>query len=216
MKDFPVFTTDYGVSCLILREIPYRQEAYIHVQDVQPEGFDAHMRECVSFCRMAGAERIYASGHSLLQSYPEALWVYEMRGNARVDREKLEHLFPVTDATVGRWRSIMNERLRKVDNAATLTAYDEKKILESGGAYFVHHDGELLGVGWLEDTKLLLVAGVKPGAGERVMHSLMSLVEGADMTLEVASTNGRAIRLYERLGFLRTRPVICWHDVTAV
>ena len=36
------------------------------------------------------------------------------------------------------------------------------------------------------------------------MHTLMSLVEGAGMTLEVASTNAKAIRLYEKLGFLRT------------
>ena len=205
MKDFPVFTTDWGVSSLILREIPYRQEAYIHIQDVQPEGFEEHMKECVSFCRMAGAEKIYATGQDLLERYPLYASVYEMRGTAWVDREKLEHLFPVTEATVSRWRGIMNERLRNVDNAATLTAFDEKKIVESGGAYFIHHDGELLGVGWMDDTKLLLLAGVKPGAGERVMHTLMSLVEEADMTIEVASTNERAIRLYHRMGFLLTK-----------
>ena len=119
----------------------------------------------------------------------------------------------MTEATVSRWRGIMNERLRNVDNAATLTAFDEKKIVESGGAYFIHHDGELLGVGWMDDTKLLLLAGVKPGAGERVMHTLMSLVEEADMTIEVASTNERAIRLYERLGFMKIREVLCWYRV---
>ena len=108
----------------------------------------------------------------------------------------------------------MNERLREVDNAATLTAADEKKILQSGGAYFVHQEGELLGVGWMEDTKLLQVAAVKPGVGELVMHSLMSLVEGADMTIEVASTNTRALRLYEKLGFLTVRDVMQWYDVS--
>lgn len=213
MKDFHVFATDSGISSLILREIPYRQEAYIHVQDVQPDGFQDHLAECVSFCRMAGAERIYARGHALLEQYPLHASVYEMRGTAWVDPEKLEHLFPVTEETVSRWRSIMNDRLRSVDHAATLTAADEKKILQSGGAYFVHHDGELLGVGWLEDTKLLLVAAVKPGAGERVMHTLMSLVEGADMTLEVASTNTRAIRLYEKLGYIIVREVSRWYAV---
>ena len=214
MKDFPVFTTDQGVSSLILKEVPYRQEAYIHIRDVQPDGFEEHLKECVSFCRMAGAAKICATGHDLLDTYPLYTSVYEMRGTAWVDQSKLENLFPVTEATVTRWRSVMNERLRNVDNAATLTAYDEKKILESGGAYFVHHAGELLGVGWLEDTKLLMVASVKPGAGERVMHSLMSLVEGADMTLEVASTNERAIRLYEKLGFLKCAELISWRNVS--
>ena len=213
MKDFPVFTTDWGVSSLILREIPYREEAYIHIQDVQPEGFEEHLKECVSFCRMAGAERVYATGSQLLQAYPEYMSVYEMRGTAWVDPEKLQNLFPVTDTTVSRWRGLMNERLRPVDNAATLTAFDEKKIVQSGGAYYIHRNGELLGLGWMEDTKLLLVAAVKPGAGETVMHSLMSLVEGADMTIEVASTNDRAIRLYEKLGFMKTREVVKWHKI---
>lgn len=204
MKDFPVFSTDYGISSLILREIPYRQEAYIHIQDVQPEGFAEHLHECASFCRMAGAERIYVKAHPLLKEYKRRLTVLEMRGTAWVDQQLLENLFPVTEATVSRWRSIANQRLSGVDNASTLTAADEKRILQSGGAYFIHSAGELLGIGWMEDTKLLLVASAKPGAGERVMHTLMSLVEGADMTLEVASSNLRAIRLYEKLGFLKT------------
>ena len=215
MRDFPVFTTEYGVSSLILREIPYRQEAYIHIQDAQPEGIAEHLQECISFCRMAGAERIYVKGHELLESCPVHTRIYEMRCTAWVDPDKIENLFPVTEATVGHWRSICNERLRNVDHSATLTAADEKKILQSGGAYFIHHAGELLGVGWMEDTKLLLVAGIKPGAGERIMHTLMSLVEGADMTLEVASTNERAIRLYKKTGMLITGICSEWYDATA-
>ena len=213
VKDFPVFATEYGVSSLILREVPYRQESYIHIQDVQPDGFSEHLKECVSFCRMVGAEKIYARGSTLLESCPMHTAVYEMRGTAWVDPAKLENLFPVTEETVSRWRGLMNERMRGVDNAATLTAADEKKIIQSGGAYFVHHEGELLGLGWMEDTKLLLVAAVKPGAGERVMHTLMSLVEGSDMTIEVASTNIRAISLYEKLGFMKSRELFRWYCV---
>lgn len=211
MRDFPVFTTDYGISSLILREIPYRAEAYIHIQDVQPDGFAEHLKECVSFCRMAGAESVFVRGHEQAEGYPLHTSVLEMRGTAWVDRNQLENLFPVTEETVGRWRSLMNERMRGVDNAATLTAADEKKILQTGCAYFVHHEGELLGLGWMEDTKLLMVAAVKAGAGERVMHTLMSLVEGADMTVEVASTNHKAIRLYEKLGFMKTRELFRWY-----
>lgn len=213
MRDFPFFTTDFGIASLVLKQIPYRQEAYITLLEVQPDGLDDHLRECVAFCRMAGAERIYAKGHPELERYPLHTAVLEMRGTAWVDKEKLENLFPVTEATVSRWRQIYNERMKTVDNAGTLEARDEKEILESGGAYFVHHEGELLGIGWLEDTKLLAVAAVKPGAGERVMHTLMSLVEGADMTLEVASTNEKAIRLYEKLGFLKTKEISKWYRV---
>lgn len=214
MRDFPVFSTDYGVSSLILNQIPYRGEAYIHIQAAEPEGICEHLKECVSFCRMAGADRIYATGDAWLEQYPLFMSVFEMRGTAWVDREKLENLFPVTEQTVGQWRSIMNERMKTVDNAAFLTSFDEKKILSSGGAYFIHHDGALLGIGWMDDTRLLQVASVEKGAGEKIMHSLMSLVEGADMTIEVASTNERAIRLYEKLGFIKTAEPLRWYDVT--
>ena len=72
----------------------------------------------------------------------------------------------------------------------------------------------MLGIGWVKDPELRTVAAMKPGAGERVMHTLMSLMEGDTMTLEVASTNDRAIRLYEKLGFLRTAETARWYDVT--
>lgn len=212
MRDFPIFTTDYGVSSLVLREIPYKNEAYIRIRDVSEGFFHEHMAECVSFCRIAGAERIFATGDEKLGDYPLYSSIYEMSGTAWVDKEKLESLFPVTEATVGKWRSIYQEAMRGVDNAGTLEARDEKQILE-GNSYFVHCDGKLLGIGWLEDTKLLAVAAVEKGAGQRVMHTLMSLVEGARMTLEVASTNERAISLYEKLGFLKTAELTRWYRV---
>lgn len=213
MKDIPMFTTEYGVVSLALKEIPYRSQAYIRVQDVQPGQMKELIAECVSFCRMVGAEVVFATGHEELDQWPVNTSVIEMRGDARVDWEKAESIFPVTEQTVTRWREVYNERMRGVDNAATLEARDEKRILESGGAYFVHRQGELLGIGWLEDGKLLAVAATVPGAGARVMHTLMSLDEGGQICLEVASTNERAIRLYEKLGFVKTREISRWYRV---
>ena len=214
MRDLPFFITDNGVADLILKEIPYKQTAYIRVREAQPGELDELIGECRSFCRMAGADDIYATGHPELDRWPLYTEVLAMRGTAGVDREKLCSLFPVTDQTVAQWRKIYNERMASVHNSATLESRDEKRIVESAGAYFVHENGELLGIGWLEDTALLAVASVKSGAGEKVMHTLMSLVEGAVMSLEVASTNGRAIKLYEKLGFLPVASVSRWYDVS--
>lgn len=213
MRDFPIFTTDTGVSSLILKEIPYKKEAYIRIGDVQSDGFRAHLEECVSFCRMAGAEWVLATGHAALAEYPLEAVLLEMRGTAWVEPEKMKNLFPVTEATIEKWRQLHNERLRNVTCSATLTAREEPEILESPGAYFVHDRGELLGIGWLRDTELRTVASTKPRAGETVMHTLMSLVEGATMTLEVASTNEKAIRLYEKLGFITTGERERWYRV---
>ena len=213
MRDFPIFTTEYGVSSLFLKEIPYKKQAYIRIRDVQPGFFREHLMECVSFCRMAGAEAIFATGDENLAEYPLYTRILEMRGTAWVDREKLACLFPVTEATAAKWRSIYNDAMKTVDNSGTLESRDEKMLTENVGAYFVHRDGQLLGIGWLDDCKLLAVAAVKKGAGETVMHTLMSLVEGDSMTLEVASTNEKAIRLYEKLGFLTVGEISAWYQV---
>ena len=213
MKDIPVFTTQYGIASLGLREIPYRQEAYICIQSsCQPEEL---LAECVGFCRACGAEKIYARNHDCLDQYPVYTAVVKMRGIAQVDESKVEHLWPVTEETVSKWREFMNERLKNVDNAATLEKQDEKNILEGGGAYFVHRSGELLGAGWLLDGKLLLIAAV-PGSGEKVMHTLISLQPDQPIELEVASTNFRAIRLYEKMGLVQTEELRRWHKIFPV
>ena len=70
MRDFPIFTTEYGVSSLTLKEIPYKKQAYIHIRQVQEGYFREHLEECVSFCRMCGAEAVFAAGHEALEGYP--------------------------------------------------------------------------------------------------------------------------------------------------
>ena len=206
-----MFTTEYGIASLVLKEIPYKEEAYITIRSSeQPEEL---LAECVSFCRICGGVRVFATGHACLEQYPLRTAVLEMRGQCRPDEEKVAALFPVTEQTVTRWRQICNERMRGVDNSATLESKDEKEILASGGAYFVHEGGELLGIGWIHKGELLVVAAVKPGAGERVMHTVFSMMPGEDLRLQVASNNERAIRLYERLGFIKTSEISRWYQV---
>lgn len=211
MKDFPMFTTEYGAASLVLKEIPYRQTAYVTILDsLEPEKL---LAECVSFCRICGAERVFAAGHDALADHPLHTAVWELRGEAEPEAEKVECLFPVTEQTAGKWRTLYNEKMRAVDNAATLGSRDEAKLVRSAGAYFVHRDAALLGIFWVENGELLAVAAARPGAGERVMHTLFSLMPGQPLTLQVASTNTRALRLYEKLGFVRTREVSRWYRV---
>ena len=209
MNDIGIFPTQYGVASLILREIPYRQEAYIRVQDVQPGELPLLLKECGDFCKACGAEKILWTG-AQTDAQPD-MTVLRMRGTAWVNPELLEQLFPVTEKTAAQWRGLYNERMRSVPQARTLSFTDEKELTASHGAYFVHHAGELLGIGWLEDTHLLAIASCKPGAGERVLHTLMSLIEGADMNLEVAERNRKAIALYEKSGFVPTGIASHWY-----
>ena len=211
MRDFPVFTTEYGVASLVLKEVPYRQEAYITI--LSSEDPEELLKECISFCRMVGAEKIYAKGHTAIEQYPLHTIIYNMSAEIAVDPEKLEHIFPATAKTIGKWRQISNERMRDVDCAATQTWADEKFLLESCNPYFIHRDGELLGIGLMKDEELMQICAVQPGMGERVAHTLLSTVEGSRVHLDVASTNTRAIRLYERMGFIKTGEKCRWYRV---
>lgn len=210
MKDFPVFATEFGVAGLILKEVPYRRTAYIHIHDtLEPEKL---LQECIEFCSVCGAEKIYASGHSYLENYPYVTSVVQMTlGNG--EEEAPEMLWPVTQENVSRWREIYNKRMADVPNAATLEARDEKELLSSNGAYFIHRDGTLLGIGWLRENELAAIASTVPGTGESVLRTLLSIVPNETVSLEVASTNVRAIGLYEKVGFLKTKEISRWYRV---
>lgn len=213
MKDIPIFTTEYGVASLIFKEIPYRGIAYVQIRDVQPGCLSELVQECGCFCRMAGAERVYAAGHEDLMQYPLSCVVEKMTLNLPQPAVPEACLWPVTEETVGRWREIYNQAMKEIDNAATQTSQDEKEICQSGGAYFVHEDGKLLGIGWMQESELLAIVSVIPGQGSRVAKTLFTLAEQDWITLSVASTNKRAKGLYRKLGFIKTGEVSRWYQI---
>ena len=209
MKDFPIFTTEFGVASLTLRQIPYRGDAYIHLQDYQAENRQKLLDDCIAFCRAAGAEKIFVTPPA---GEPDVS-ILEMRGVPALSEEDVENIFPVTESTVEAWRKIANEKLASVDLAASLEKKDEEQILSSGGAYFIHRSGTLLGIGWLEGETMRLLAATVPGEGWHVAQTLLSVQPGQSIRLEVASTNQRALGLYERLGFLPVAKLEDWERV---
>lgn len=211
MRDIPVFTTENGVASLILREIPYRGEAYIRIQDtICPEELT---EECVSFCRIAGAEKIYATGHEYLQKFPLYTKVLQMVRSMDGLPQTDAMTIPITDQTLEQWRQIYNDAMKPIDNASYMDIRGGKKLLQEGNGYFVHRDGELLGIGIAADETVHAVVSVKPGAGQDVLLALTHALFGERIVLEVASTNTRAIRLYERLGFIATAELSTWYAV---
>lgn len=211
MQNLPMFTTEYGAASLFLREIPYRGRAHIKIQSsLDPEKL---LEECVSFCRMCGAEWIDAAGHDYLEKYPliTALWAMQCPRDALAETDAC--LFPVTEATVQQWMDIYNERMADVPNAAYMDSRDGRELLNTGDGYFVHRDGLLLGIGKAKDDFIDTVISVEPGAGETVLRALCSALQCETMRLWVASENHRAVRLYQRLGFVKTKELSRWYRV---
>ena len=72
-------------------------------------------------------------------------------------------------------------------------------LVQQGGGYFIHRGDELLGIGIARGETVESVIAVKPGAGREVMLALCGSLHSERVVLEVASTNKRAIKLYENL-----------------
>lgn len=211
MKDIPVFTTEHGAASLFLREIPYRKRAHIKLQDsLDPEKL---LDECVAFCRACGAEWIDAAGHAYLEKYPLITALVSMTR----DRESLPQtdacLFPVTEKTVQQWLDIYNERMADVPNAAFMDGADGRELLKTGDGYFVHREGKILGIGKASGDFIDAVISVVPGMGETVVLALAGVLTEDTVRLMVASANTRAVRLYERMGFVAVKELSRWYRV---
>ena len=211
MQDIPMFTTEFGVASLALKEVPYKATAYITIRSAnEPERL---LQECIQFCKMSGAKEIYATGHTILDQYPLHTAIWQMG----ILREQLPQtdaaLFPVTEKTIDFWRKLYNEKMLPIANASTMTRADGEKLVQQGGGYFIHRGEKLLGIGIARGDTVESVISAVPGAGRDVMLALCGSLYAETIRLEVASTNSRAIKLYENLGFCKTKEISCWYDV---
>lgn len=209
MKDIPVFTTENGAASLILREIPARKAAYVRIQSSRTP--EALALECACFCRMCGAETVYAAGDPALEAYPFHTAVLRLARPVEGLPDTDAALFPVQEETLERWREIYNEAMASVPNASWMTLSDAREMLREGDGYFVHRGEELLGIGRASGETIWTLAAVKRGAGADVVLALTHALTGDRVVLEAASENRRAMALYERLGFLKIQELSRWY-----
>lgn len=211
MRDFPVFTTEYGVGSLIFKEIPYQGRAFVKIHDVS--NANAFLAECISFSRMAGAEQVYASGHPSLAQYPFHTAIIRMR----VCREALPDtdacLIPVTEPHLSDFKDIYNRRMAGIPNASYMTDQDAEQMLRNKEGYFVHRNGTLLGIGMAAGETIRTVISCAPGGGREVVLALNHALSGEFAELDVASENQKAIRLYEQLGFVKIKELSRWYKI---
>ena len=211
MRDFPVFTTEYGVASLILREVPYQGAAYITIQDsMEPEKL---LEECVDFCRVCGAEQVYATGHEVLERWPLYTAMLELRCLREGLPDTDAALWPVQEETLGCWREIYNRKVKKVPNGAWMTEADGRDMLKKGDGYFIHRGEALLGIGRASGDRIDWVASTVPGGGREVVAALAHALTEDIAVLTAASANEKAIRLYESLGFVKNRELSRWYRV---
>ena len=92
-----------------------------------------------------------------------------------------------------------------------MTEKTAKEKLAGGGCYFVHRNGKLLGIGLICENMIEWVASVQPGAGADVVCALNHAIGADTVSLTVASTNEKAVALYEKLGFVKVAEQKKWY-----
>ncbi len=211
MRDIPVFSTQLGVASLMLSQIPYTRKAYVRIQD--SAAGELFLRECVDFCKMAGADEVYATGHTACESYPYSTAIVTMQADRAGIGTTDACLFPVTEKTLEQWRTIYNEKVTRIPNGAWMTLRDAEEMLRQGSGYFVHREGTLLGIGKVSGNQIQWIASVYPGGGEDLVKALCHAITADTVTLEVAEVNRKATLIYEKLGFLPTKILSKWYCI---
>lgn len=211
MRDIPIFTTELGVASLTLNQIPYTKKAYIRIQDSR-DG-ERFLQECTSFCKAAGADYVYATGQTCCEHYPEYTKIIKMQNDLQNIGDTDAALFPVTERTIEKWREIYNDKVIRVPNGAYMNIEKAKDLMREGDGYFIHRNGELLGIGKASGDTLHWIASVKPGEGKACVRALCRGISADTVYLEVAAENRKAYTLYESLGFIPVSVVSTWYQI---
>lgn len=94
-----------------------------------------------------------------------------------------------------------------------MTLDKAKELLQDGDGYFVHRNGELFGIGKASGDTLHWVASLKTGAGQDVVRALCHALSADTVYLEVSSENHKAMKLYDKLGFVPVSVISEWYQI---
>lgn len=217
MKDIPIFTGQFGMASLILREIPVKNCAYVMVRDAQRGRLRAFLEECRQACSLAGADHILATAEEPIDFLPHVHDMLELvcrKSDLPAVWEPVA-LIRVTEELGSRFLQHYNALFRDIPNAATYYQADVDRILKQERAYLASVQGEVAGIGEVTDTELCAIGVLPPfrGLGERLALTLLREISAEEVTLRVSSSNVPALRLYEKLGFSRRRVLSRWYGL---
>jgi hypothetical protein len=211
MRDIPFFQWEGCVATLALSEIPYRRKAYVLVRLAPAEKLRAFMKECVAFCRMAGAQRIYASAeHPLETGVPAYALVRYVCPRAALQPVNLE-LTPLNAENQHLFLELQRQLFQSVDGAATYTLQDCERIKKAASGFLWMEGGTPIGIGELRNGEIGTVGVTRPGTGGTLVRALAGKLSSEVVSVQTASTNERAIRLYEKLGFRLDEVLSDWY-----
>lgn len=220
MKDIPIFTGQFGIATLILREIPHQGGAYVMVRSAKEGHLQAFLEECRTFCVLAGAQWVLATADEPLDFLPHVHDMLELRcpRSQLPPPVKPVDTVPLTAENGEEFLRCHRQLFRTIPNAATYTQADLQRILEQDQACLAMVRGQTAGIAQWNDGELCAI-GVLPeyrGLGHRLALTVFQRMTAETVTLRVSSSNAPALRLYQKLGFDRSRVLSRWYALEGV
>ena len=207
MNNIPVFTAQGGTATLILREIPISGKAYVLLRTVLPGQGENLVAECASFCRMCGAEQIFAAwedGELPFLSPAYDNYLLHVAKSALPEGRPV-NLTPLTPENDAIYQRIYIRCFFHVSHALSYDRGQIARIYREGQKAFLALDADdkPYGIGELHGDELAAIAVLPKyrGMGTDLAVSLLQLCPGEDLSVTVASDNEAAMHLYEKLGF---------------
>ena len=166
---------------------------------------------------MAGAEQIFASWgtEDLPGTHSYDLIAMTCEKAALPVPRRPVTLEPLTPENGGDYLAVYNRCFREVPGAATYGQRDLKRLYDTDCAFLVRQDGSAAAVAEICEEGLEGIAVLPQfrGLGFDLAATVLQMVPSVTVRLKVASTNSRAIALYERLGFVRETIVSRWWKI---
>ena len=211
MKNIPLFTTMHGVASIILEGIPFNKTAYIRIQTSSDPALLCS--DCIDFCRAAGAETIYAMGHSPSRKTMPDFTIIRMKRD-RITLPLINtQLVAVDKENFTEFRRLYNQRMKEISAVSYVSVADLNNLLKKNNGYFIYQDAEMIGIGIADEVWIRTIISLKPGKGEAVLLSLNTVLEGNEVCVELVDNNLPAKRLYERMGFQYYETVSEWYKI---
>ena len=211
MRDLPLFTTQNGVASLYFKKISYTKEAFVEIRDSQSCG--ELIKECIDVCVMAGAEFVYATGHIELDSYTQYCTVLRYHVAKEFLSDTKAVALPIAADQKSWWRDLYNRKMLHVPSASLLSDSDVQALVREGNAFCIYRECSAIGIGIACEGQIRAVASLVPGGGRDAVLALAKCLESDMISLDVASSNHKAIALYSGLGFEETGKVMKWYQI---
>ena len=124
-------------------------------------------------------------------------------------------LVPLTRENSRDYLRIYNRCFETVPGAATYGQRDLDRLYDQDLAWLARRDGQFAAVAEISGEGLESIAVLPEfrGLGFDLAAAVLQMVPSLTVRLKVASTNDRAKRLYQRLGFVEAETVSRWWRV---